>query len=75
MPDRSDHQRLVGLEAAQIRALAAALTPAPDDAAVALHLADTGALSVRIDRPEGRAWLAIDIDAHVLPALGPRSDR
>lgn len=70
--DRTDPQRMTGLEAAQLRALADALADADPDATVALTLTDAGVVHARVHHPDGRTtWCAITTTAEVLPALGP----
>ena len=63
--------RIVGIEAAQLRALVQGLAAADDQAVIGLGWTDT-ALMVRVDHPDRRrSWLTITFDAEVLPTVGP----
>jgi hypothetical protein len=66
-------QRIFGIEAVQLRTLGNSLAKVRREAAIALYLTDAGVLHVRIDHPDNdrRTWLAVDIDAEVLPGSGP----
>jgi hypothetical protein len=66
-------QRMTGIEAMQLHAMADALLGVHPEAVVSLTRTEDGLMHVQVDHPDNgvpkTTWATIDIDATVLPGL------